>query len=377
LTIYNKEDSFVKKHLLRVLIVTSLLAMTACGKDGSVDGTENGEVISTGNKELKDAIYTNDWVSLASYDDLSVEKKVYEVTQDAVDAAIAEELDEYTEYKTVDRDAAAGDWVCVDYTAAIGDEVSDEEEDYYFELGEQEFGAEFEEHLMGVHTGDELSFSVTYADEDEDAPEDWVGQTVDFTLTVTSVEEEVVPECTDEFTKENLGYDTYAEFEASIRESLQSDYEEESESELRETLVQQMIDNSSILKYTQADYDTASASVEAFYSSYADTFGTDLESIYDMFGITEENLKEDTLNAVYRSLVIQAVAEQANISIGDAEYEDGVARYMEYYEYDSEDDFVNDYGEDALRQQLLEDAVVDLLEEKAQITEVTATYEEE
>jgi hypothetical protein len=141
LTIYNKEDSFVKKHLLRVLIVTSLLAMTACGKDGSVDGTENGEVISTGNKELKDAIYTNDWVSLASYDDLSVEKKVYEVTQDAVDAAIAEELDEYTEYKTVDRDAAAGDWVCVDYTAAIGDEVSDEEEDYYFELGEQEFGA--------------------------------------------------------------------------------------------------------------------------------------------------------------------------------------------------------------------------------------------
>jgi trigger factor len=351
-----------------LLLALSFTALAGCGKSAD-DST-----VSTGNEPLTDAVYTNDSVSLASYTGLEADKNVYTVTDEALAESIDETMQDYAEYSSVDRASKSGDWIYADFTATLDGTTDYDEEDYIFIVGEEEFGEEFDEKLTGVKTGDQLDFSIEYDDDYED--ESWAGQTVDFTVTVTDVQKEVIPDCTDEFVQENLGYDSYDAFEEATRASLEATYESESDYELKENLLQQVIDASVILQYTQEEYDDAYAQVESFYSSYADMFGIELEEIYSTFGIDDDVLDSDTQDILARSLVVNAILENEGITLSDEDYEDGIAAYMEEYDYTSRDEFVEDYGEDAIRSQLLEDTVLDLLVEKAQITEVSATYEE-
>ena len=76
----------MKRKFAFVLIAACVL--TACGSKPN---------IVTGNKELEDAVYNNEYVSLASYTGLKAEKKKYIVTQKAVDAMIHDQLSEYAE----------------------------------------------------------------------------------------------------------------------------------------------------------------------------------------------------------------------------------------------------------------------------------------
>jgi trigger factor len=351
-----------------LLLALGLATLAGCGTK-----TSNGTT-TTGNKALSDAVYTNDSVSLANYTGLSAEKKVYTVSDENLEDSIEEALADYIEYPSVNRASKEGDWIYADFDASINGVSSYSETEYYFVIGENEFGEEFDEKLTGVSAGDQLDFSITYNDDYED--EEWAGQTVDFTVTVNDVEEEVLPDCTDEFVQENLGYDNYDAFVEATRASLEENYESESSYELKEDLLQQVIDASVILQYTQDDYDTALANVEAFYSSYADMFGMELDEIYDAFGVDDASLESDTQAMLARDLVVAAIEENENLSLSDEDFEDGVAYYMEENEYTDRDEFLADYSEDAIRSQLLEDKVLELLVEKANITEVETPYEE-
>jgi trigger factor len=356
-----------------MLLTLSITALAGCGSSGK---TTSDGITSTGSKPLEDAVYTNDSISLATYEGLSAEKKVYTVTDEALQEALDEALSDYTEYPSVDRASQKGDWIDADYTASILGTVSDEQENYYFVIGEEEFGEEFDAHLTGVSAGDTLEFTIAYDDDYEDA--DWAGLNVDFSVTINDVEEEVKPECTDEFVRESLGYDDYETFVAITRASLEENYESESDDDLRDDLLQQVIDASVLLQYSQEDYDNAYAEVKSFYESYADMFGVDIDEIYDSFDIDEDALESDAMDMLTRNLVIAAIEENEGLtadSISDEDFESGVAYYMEENDYSSRDDFLADYGEDAIRSQLLENAVLDLLVEKANVTEVEAEYE--
>jgi trigger factor len=322
------------KKIVISLLLSSLVILSAVGcGNKSADG-----VISTGKSAIDNAVFTNESVSLAPYTGLSAEKKVYTVTDEALSSAIEDAVSDYVEYNTVDRASKDGDWIYADYTASIDGSVVDEEEDYYLIVGTEEFGEEFDEAITGVSAGDELDFSVTYDEDYED--EEWAGQTVDFSLTVNDVEEEIDPDLTDDFVKENLDYDSYDDFVAATKASLEETYEDESDTELRENLLQQVIDASAILQYTQNEYNEAYSAVEEFYQSYADMFGMELDDIYDSFGIDESSLNEDALDQLYRTIVINAIAENEGLSTAD------------------------------------EDTVLDILADSATITEVEAEYEE-
>lgn len=56
-----------------------------------------------------------------------------------------------------------------------GEEAAEPEETF-ITLGQEEFGAEFDQKLTGVSTGDKLDFSITYGD--DTWQEDWQGKTL-------------------------------------------------------------------------------------------------------------------------------------------------------------------------------------------------------
>ena len=354
------------KKKLAVLLLAACL-FTACGANSK---------ITTGNKPLSDAVYSNEQVSLAAYTGLKAEKKDYIVTDDAVNNAIHEDLLEYAEYKPVSRASKNGDWVYTDFKASIDGKTAVSDSDYEIILGAAEFGEEFDKKLTGVSIGDSLNFSLDYDSEYTDV--EWAGNTVDFEIKINDIHEEILPDATDSFIKENTEYSSYEDFTNAMRKSVTDMYAEESTNELQEELLQQVIDSSSILEYTQEEYDAARNTIESGYMSYVDMFGFEsLDALYESFEMTDEDVEDEIQSVLYRTIVLDAIVQSEKLSLSDEDYEDGIVYYMDQYDYDSKDEFLDDYGEDEVRRQLTEDMVLNFLVNHADVTEVEAEYEDE
>jgi len=354
------------RKTIAVVLAACALSLTACGDTD----------ISTGNEPSEDAVYTDEYISLAPYKGLTGEKKNYKITQEAIDAELHAQLEEFADYNSVDRPSQDGDWVYADYSIVIDGEtyLDSYDEDGYFVIGNEEYGEEFDKKITGLSAGDELTFSLSYDKDYIDS--DLAGQTADFTLKVNDIREEIMPDCTDEFIKKNLDYDTYDEFVEATTQTLRESYDAESMDDLQNDLLQQVIDNSSILKYKKKAYKEAYDSVVAGYESYAEMFGTDLSAIYDSFEITDDGLKEEAFDLLYRNMVTDAIIKQEGFSLSDEEYDEGVASYAKSYEYDTVEEFEKDYTKDDIRATLLDDKVLEFLVDNAQITEVEADYED-
>ena len=340
--------------------------LSACGTNAPT---------TTGNQPVENAVYSDDFVSLAPYTGLKAEKKNYIVTEKAVEDRIHEELMEFAEYRSVERPAKSGDYVQTDFKASIDGSVVMQEESYDVTLGAQEYGEAFDEKLTGVSVNDELSFSLDYDDDFIDV--EWAGKTVDFEIRITDIQEELLPDPTDAFIKENTSYGSYKEFADAMRTNVTDSYAQESTQELQEALLQQVIENSSILKYTQEDYDAARERVNSIYMSYLDIFGmNDLDDVYEFLDMTKEDVEEEIQSSLYRTLIVNAIIKNEKLTVSEDEYEDGIRYYMEQTGAESKEELLETYGEEEIRTTLLEDQALNFLVNHAQITEVETEHDD-
>lgn len=356
----------MRQKLLWILLTVIPLTLTACGSSGGA-----GEVFSD------DAYGT---VTLCDYKNLSAQKNIYPVTDEDIQSEIDILLYDYAEYNETDGPSETGDSITADITAVKDNETLFDytgEDSYELYLGSEEFGSEFDEKLTGVSVGDELSFRISY-DEDYFIT-DLAGATIDYNVTVLGITKEILPELTEDFIVNTLGYESKSALEDEIRADLESDNESSSSYELRENLLQQVIDNSTFDSYSQDLYDSYAAGVEANYESYAEMFGCDtVEEVYDLFEVTDEDLEKEIINHVYRAIIVHAISDAENLALSDKEYQEGLDRYTEEAGYESSDELLADYDEDSLREWILEDKILDFLEKHAKITEkeVSSTEEE-
>jgi trigger factor len=316
----------------------------------------------------------SDYVTPGELKGLEVTQYTYEVTDDFVQEQIDENLSAAADEIEVDRASQTGDIVYVDLTSSIqGEEDSESVESTYFMLGDEEYGEAFDEQLTGVSTGDTVTFSVTF---DEDIwIDEWIDQTVDFTAEITSVCEQTIPEYNDDFVAEYTDYSTTAEYEAALRESLTSEMEESSRYDAIESLFDSAVEASVFSGYPQELYDSCKEELLEFYSIFTGT--TDENDIYELFGITEDDMDEEVLDSVNRRLLISAICEENGLEVTEEEYIQYVTEYAESYGYDSAADFEEDNSREALVWSLYETKAGDYLYENATITEEAGDIDEE
>lgn len=132
---------------------------------------------------------------------VTVERLVYELTQDDVDATIASLRKQRTVFEKADRAAQTGDRIIADFTGRIDGEVfqGGEGKDVSVVLGEGGMLPDFEAALIGMKAGETKSFDMTF-------PEDYhgkevAGKAVNFTATLKAVEAPRLPEIDAEFVK--------------------------------------------------------------------------------------------------------------------------------------------------------------------------------
>ena len=355
----------MRKKLLWVLFALTPFTLAACGSSDGDGAAYYAEAY--------------DAVTLCGYKNLSAEKSIYTVTDQDVQSEIETMLYDYAEYNESDGPSENGDSITADLTVEKDGETLFSytgDDSYEIYLGSEEFGSEFDEKLTGVSVGDELSFPVTYDADFYLA--DLAGGDVTYTVTVLGITKETIPELTDDFITDTLGYESKDALEKEIRADLESANEASSTYELRENLLQQVIDGSTFDSYSQNLYDSYAAGVEANYESYAEMFGCEsVEEVYDLFEITEEDLEKEIITQVYRTIIVHAISDAEKLELSDKDYQEGLERYTEEIGYESTDQLLADYDEDSLREWILEDMVLDFLEKNAAITETETVPETE
>jgi trigger factor len=165
------------------LIATPEVEITAGEEDGAVGFDATCEVRPE--------------ITVPGYEGLRVELPSPHATDAEVDEAILAQLRRHGKLTDVDRPAARADHVTIDVNATRdGEDVAGlNTEDWTYEVGQGWVADDFDDHLVGAMPGDELTFTTTPKGTEEPA---------DFVVSVTAVQELVVPELTDEFVTDNV-----------------------------------------------------------------------------------------------------------------------------------------------------------------------------
>lgn len=130
-----------------------------------------------------------------------VARPVVEVGEDDIRAMLEKLRKQRATWDTVDRAAAEGDQITIDFEGTIDGEAftGNKGEGMPLELGSGSMIPGFEDELVGVSAGDDRTISVTFPDDYPAA--DVAGKVAEFAIKVHGVAEMVLPELDDEFAK--------------------------------------------------------------------------------------------------------------------------------------------------------------------------------
>ena len=333
-------------------------------------------------------------VKLGEYKGLEGEKIICEVTDEEVSEAIEDMLYDYISYDEVtDRAAQDGDLVNIDYVITKLDgkdyepktDDSDEEKDdetvdvessdpysgYDEEIviGEEYIYPEVEKALIGMNKGDKKTVTAKLTDDYVD--EDMVGKTADIEVTLNEISAENKPEYNDAFVKENLNYNTTAEYEVALKEQLLNEKEEEYKYDTVTELMEKIIDSSTFGGYDKQLYADCEEEYDAGNEQMASMYGMELSDYEAMIGIDDVTKKEDIISMVHERQVIEAIAKAEGIEVSDDDVDKFVEDVYAEYEYTSADEFIKEYGRDYIKSYLVSEKVYDFLFENAKLTEIT------
>ncbi len=318
----------------------------------------------------------SEYIDLPEYKNLPAQCSDYRLTEDEMNTEVERQilLTRYSysrEIDVTDRGAAEGDIVTVDYTAYENGELTASDSTYEITLGFGMVPDEFESALSGVKPGDEKSFDCVYPENYQD--EDLAGKTVSVNLTVVSVCAAELPDYDDEFVRAYLGFDSVADFENALRQSIEDNAKDSYYMVVDGQTWTALFNNTNVKKYPdreyQERYDAMVGSAEAYAKTAGANFPDYVEAVY---GMTEDEFysyaDEQAKILVKDDMIKYSIARAENVTISDEEYEIGVRELAARYDFDTAADFENTYDKAEIREILLFEKVHELVADLADVT---------
>ncbi|WP_374421650.1 trigger factor [Chromobacterium sp.] len=176
-----------------------------------------------------------------------IEKPLTPVSDAEIEKTIDILRKQRTRYNRVEREAAAGDRVIIDFKGAI-DGVAFEggsSENFPFVLGQGQMLAEFEAGVTGMKEGEIKSVEVSF-------PEDYhgkdvAGKTAVFEILLKNVAEAVLPEVNDEFAKQlGITDGDVEKMRAEIRKNVEREVKRRLQARTKENVMQALLDATEI-----------------------------------------------------------------------------------------------------------------------------------
>jgi trigger factor len=283
--------------------------------------------------EFKFEVGVRPAAKLGDYRGLEVGRAEQEVPEELVDSEIERVREGFARLEPVERAAAEGDSVLIDFEGMIDGAAFEggKADDYLLALGSGQLIEGFEEQLVGAEAGEERKVEVSFPADYQ--AEQFAGKDATFTVKVKEVREKVLPALDDEFASDASEFDTLEELRGDVREKVGAALESRAEEDFRVAAVDAAVDAATV--EVPADLVTARATErwERMERQLAGR-GMDPAAFLQMQGKTREELieesKPDAERELKREAVVTAIAEAEGIEVSEQELVEALAHSAEH-----------------------------------------------
>ena len=307
--------------------------------------------------------------SIDGYDAIKVERPDASLSEDEFQSELVNVLDHHAVVEPVEEDRAIsdGDWAEIGFKGQVqelaqtvgedgveskseGKEITGE--DVLIEIGGKNTLQAFNEALRGARVGQELAFEATYPPEFGDAR--LAGRTVSYDVTVKSIKKKTFPERDEEFAKQLGPYTDWNDFETQLRERASSRKKNALESQARDKMVEELIAKYSFPVPETFVQQQIDARLERGLRALAQQ-GMSSDAMRQLdFGRLREAQRDQAINEVKASLILDKVAEHEHVTFSDEDME----RELLMLSIQSREPL------DTLRKRLAEDGSLDRIREQ-------------
>jgi trigger factor len=273
-------------------------------------------------------------IKLEGYKELRADKPEIAVSEADVEQALADLRERHASFNPVEgRALADGDFAQVSLDGNPKAETKSEQkseqksgegqpvhmDEVLVEIAGKNTMPEFTEHLRGTSAGDERTFDVNYPEDTQDKR--LAGKTFAYTVKVQSIKQKSLPELNDEFAKQLGEFQTVDDLRKAVREQMESERKHEAEHAAKEKLVGELIQRN--------DFEVPDSLIEQQIDIRIER---GLRALAAQ-GLTAEQMKkldlsrlrgaqrEQAIHDVKAALLLERVAEEENIQVGDDEFD--------------------------------------------------------
>lgn len=281
-------------------------------------------------------------VELGAYKGIEVEKRAYNVTDDEVDAAIAQLQEGVARIVDVDRPVENGDTVNLDYSGSVDGVKFDggTAQGQTLTIGSGQFIPGFEEQMVGMAVGEEKDIEVTFPEEYH--AENLAGKKAVFAVKVNGIQVKELPTLDDEFAKDVSEYDTLEALRDAKRQELLEQAEKNAKIQKENDVVRKAVENATV--------EVPDAMVERQIDSFLQDMGYRLQmqgiSLEDYLKYTNTEIsalrdqyRADAALRVKSQLVLEAISKAEAIEATPEEIGDKVAEYAKQFGNMTAEDF--------------------------------------
>ena len=290
---------------------------------------------------LKFTIPLTPEVKLGNYRELRKEIEPVEISEEAIDEALEKIQTQHQQLEDVERPVEAGDMVTLsgkgellpepeaeeaEEVAADEEETAESEEteathehpednvifnsenvDLIMEAKKLFWGQAFVDNIIGMSTGDEKTFNVTFPEDFEE--EELAGREATFTVNVLNVRRRDLPALDDELAKLEGTFETLEELRESIRTELQNNAEGEAKNALIESMIDDLLEDATLI-YPPAAVESEIDNMLNNFKNQVTRAGWSWEDFLQLQSTQEEQLRENFREGAEEQLKRQLALRQ-------------------------------------------------------------------
>ena len=261
---------------------------------------------------------------------ISVTFPEWDVPDEDVEAQLESMRERFAEVDEVERPAEKGDLITIDLRVELDGEPLEDAtvEDALYEVGSEGVTPKLDDEAVGKQAGDEFS----YEDELPEGYPEHGGKTATFHVTVRDVREKTLPELDDDFATTASGFDTIDELRDDVRTSLLRRKIVQAQHELRGRILEAYLERVEVPlpgSMVEAEKDQRMHRLE----HQAEQYGVAVEQLLEAEETTREEFEEtaadEARETVKAQLVLDALANQLEVSLEPSDIDEEIVRHAE------------------------------------------------
>ena len=308
-------------------------------------------------------------IELNAYKDIRIEKQEIEITEESINERLEQLRLSIATWEPFESEIEEGNMITAQIKCSISEEIIIEETDAVY-LVNEEIGRPFpgfSTKLIGLKVDSQNSFELEIPEDFSDTK--LAGQTINCEVLIKDIKHRVLPELNDDFAKGiGEGYETLDELKEEIQKGIQTESEQQSNFDFRESIIESVMKEANISVPPLLIQNEAENIIQQ-HTQMVTQANMDIQDYLQSIGKTEEELhneaQEEAEGRIKRSFLISKIAEQENIEISDDEIEMKIQEIFSNSEGEIPNSTQNEEMRNYLFRTLLTDKTIERLEEIA------------